>query len=387
MRWLFLVLVCGGCEQLLGISDPHAATGDGGHPGDGTIGDGQAPFDAAKSPDAFGACATSSLAFGAATSYPVTGAESFELADLDNDGDLDLVVATQTDTVFLINDGSGHFGPNRKLVAGEDEPADGVVLGDFDGDQRTDVLRWSNDSPILSLTLHVDTMAASFVDGMTLTLNGVGNVAAAFGGQINADPFADVAVATSSGRTEFVIGGVSGTLTKQLDFSGTVAGFSDADFDHNPDYLFAPALGVGFAPPTVISLGGTGATLGDGFPVAGDTENAIVSVDAAGDVVIHRQTAARTFAPGGLAFSPLPPAPGKLQILDVDGDGRKDIVGLGQVLQSCNAPAPLGQLASTTAALPGGNAVYQRLANLDGNTLPDLVIIDANQANIVVFLQ
>jgi hypothetical protein len=386
MRWLLLVLACGGCEQLIGITDPHTATGDGGHLGDGAIGDGGTPFDAAMSPDAFGACTTSSFAFGSPTSYPVTGAESFELADLDNDGDLDLVIATQTDTVFMINDGTGHFGSGRKLVAGEDEPADGVVLGDFDGDQRTDVLRWSNDSPTLSLTLHVDTMAASFVDGTSLTLTGVGNVAAAFGGQINADNFSDAAIATSSGRTEFIVGGVSGNLAKTLDFAGTVAGFSDTDVDHNPDYLFAPALGVAFAPPTIVALGGTGATLGDGFPVAGDALPAIVSIDAAGDVVVHRQTAARVFASGGLAFSPLLPAPGKLQILDVDGDGRKDIVGLGQVLQSCNAPAPLGQVATTNAPLPGGG-IYQRLANLDGNTRPDLIIIDAEQANVVVFLQ
>ncbi len=390
MRWLVVVLVCAGCEQLIGIVDPQTA-GDGRPPNDGSgsgtvIDGGGTPFDAAMPPDAFGACSINTLTFGAATSYPVTGAETFDLADLDGDGKLDLVVATQTDTVYLINDGSGHFASNRKLVVGEDSAADGVVLADLNNDGRPDVIRWSNDSPTLSIDLHDAATSASFSGAPGTTLNQLGNVQAAFGSALNPAFFA---VATSLNKTVILTSNGTGTLSPGAVFTANVAGFGDVDGDGTDDMLFAPALGVSFVTPTIVSLDGMGATLSEGFR-AGDSKDAVVSIDLAGDVVVHRQTAPRMFAAGGLAFSPLRPAPGKLQVIDVDGDGRKDVVGLGQVLLSCMAPAPLGQLATSATALPalpGGAAVFQRLIDVDGNGHPDLIAVDGVGGNIVVFLQ
>ena len=74
-------------------------------------------------------------------SSSVTGARTVEAADLDADGDLDLIVAAGGlwSFVYFVNDGAGGFGMAQALPGTFVEPAS-IVAADFDGDGDTDLL-------------------------------------------------------------------------------------------------------------------------------------------------------------------------------------------------------------------------------------------------------
>lgn len=62
--------------------------------------------------------------------------------DMDNDGDLDLVVASEVESSLGVdfNDGAGNFSPQPRYVIGEEQKINFLTTADFDSDGNADVL-------------------------------------------------------------------------------------------------------------------------------------------------------------------------------------------------------------------------------------------------------
>ena len=72
---------------------------------------------------------------------PANGADSVRAADLDGDGDTDVLSASQWDNkiAWYANDGTGHFG-SQQVITTEADGASCVYVADLDGDGDLDVL-------------------------------------------------------------------------------------------------------------------------------------------------------------------------------------------------------------------------------------------------------
>ena len=97
-------------------------------------------------------------------------------ADMDDDGDIDLVIASEFRTnILLINDGQGRFADASDRLPRTQRDSEDVVIHDFDGDDDLDVFIVSEDDRTNELYLNE---GASFVDASDrIPVQGTSNAA------------------------------------------------------------------------------------------------------------------------------------------------------------------------------------------------------------------
>ena len=89
------------------------------------------------------------------TSQATLSIRDLDAADMDEDGDLDLLLVTDTTLGIYLNDGSGRFTAGKTLTI---NPFSGsITTGDFNGDGHTDIVCSSYESANLSLVLGTGT--------------------------------------------------------------------------------------------------------------------------------------------------------------------------------------------------------------------------------------
>ena len=143
-----------------------------------------------------------------------------ETADLNGDGDLDLMVATQTGSFALLGNGNGSFTYtwNTNLIARE------ATVGDFNGDGITDYI----DESSLDFQIFIGNGNGTFL-GPATYVSGV-TVASGEAVDINRDGFLDI-VNGSSTSLGIILGNGDGTFKARVSVAGNYSQITVKDFD------------------------------------------------------------------------------------------------------------------------------------------------------------
>lgn len=286
------------------------------------------------------------LASGAAQRLNGPDHTAVAAGDVDGDGHADLVFSRAsgaTPVEIYPNVADGDVGPRRlaemPLPIAAAGGVSNVALADLDGDGDLDLVT-TNDSGG-SNAVYRNGGAGAFAPATTLPGGTTHAVAAA---DFDGDGALDLAFANTGANTVYLNRGASGfTRTAQLgtdDSRGVVA--ADFDLDGRPDLVFANAngpsryyrnLGAGtFAAAVVVdSVGARSVAAGD-FTRDGRTDLVFgVSANAAGSPAnrVYRNAPGTGGAPQFALAAELGAAPtARVLAADVDGDGATDVVSL-----------------------------------------------------------
>jgi len=336
---------------------------------------------------------------------PTPGLAGLAVADLDDDGDLDLVTADAGDgTLALFGQLSPTVFPSapaQKLAAGGPGAGTSAVTpGDVNGDGRVDLFAVNEAAGELRLFLQEpsgfpELPSQVLADG----LDGPAQLAL---GDLNGDGRDDVACALAGGDELALFlqtpsGYPSGPDARLGDASSTAGPRSvaaaDLDGDGDLDLVSANTGGddlavfhqtsANFAAAPGLILGGPASTPSPTSVRAGDLDGDgrldLLSTNAgANGLALFLQTSGGSFsgAPSGVLGDPLLIAPGAADLADVDLDGDLDVVaGGGDHLLVFRQIAPG---AFTAGAALGGPGVTDApstvlVADVDGDGDPDLV--------------
>lgn len=280
--------------------------------------------------------------FGPAVTYPAwtgNGPQALQLADMNQDGRLDAVVASTAGVGVLLNLGAGVFGPVTSypgLMTGNPQA---MGLADLNQDGRPDVVTVHNATGAAAVRLN---QGAGLLGAASSYVIGAGTSPTTLAlGDITGDGLPDLVAATSSTGSTFIIlpgtgtGGLGPTPAQQLS-SGSCAWLTlgDANVDGRLDIVAATSavsvtfLGQGnstlvYAPPYQSPQSGTSPVLvdlnGDGLPE-------LVSALSGGTSLGVTLGVSGGFGPA-LSVSP---GAGNLPIClavgDLNEDGRPDVV-------------------------------------------------------------
>ncbi|MDO7876666.1 FG-GAP-like repeat-containing protein [Hymenobacter sp. ASUV-10] len=342
----------------------------------------------------------------------VTNSRDQVLADVDNDGDLDLLTTGGLfGAVTYRNDGTGRFSFYINSVVGS--APGGLAVGDFNQDGYLDIVAGDADNAAISICLNDGTgrFGVLGLGGQILPV-GLRPVSVTVG-DVDADGDLDVVTANRDGNSASVrLNNGAGYFLASVDVAvGTrpsAVALSDVDGDGDLDLLVS---NEGSNSVTVRLNSGSGQFSG-GSTVsvgAGPTELVVADINndrlpdlltangSGGSWSIRRNIAAGVFSSTGTTVSlPTGSTPTGLAAADVDADGDLDVVIAqgtgGQVLTYLNNAAGTftAQVGSVQLVTPGwptaSEAMGVTLGDVDGDG--DLDLITANHlSNSVVLVR
>jgi hypothetical protein len=274
--------------------------------------------------------------------------EIVELADVDANGSLDLVMTISGQVCVRLNDGHGAFGAPVFLNSGGAGYPDDLALADFDGDGHLDVVAPPLDSQTANV-LYGDGHGAFAAS--PILYDGFPYYTAA--ADLDGDGRADIVTGiTSPSEIEILMAtAVRGTFTATRNAtSGGVLVLGDLDRDGHPDIVEALANGDA---NILRGLGGPSFAAPTTTAVASAIPSSVSVVDIDGDgvldIVYTRETDNMFFIARGHGDATFAapvaypvPGPDDVAFADFDGDGHVDIAfaDRGQssvqiVLQTC----------------------------------------------------
>ena len=350
-----------------------------------------------------------------------SGPAALELADLDSDTDLDVVVVNQIsgDLTLLRNDGSGQFGSQMRLasgsgtrqvvVGGSGYAGDGVrVVESREASRDVIVADFTGDGILDLVVLNTGADTVSFFEGKgggayvdALTFQSVARPAAAVAGDFTGDNILDLAILSAeTSRITIYRGHGDGTFTTHFttEAGNALTGLSTSDV--NGDGVLDLQAGNGFGDVlTLLGLQDNGVANGRfAAPSHSDRNVPLVVADLDGDeipdVVLANQTLDQVsvqLSSGSRPSSRFEEgllAPGAVQLEDLDGDGLRDLIvantGSNNVLVYRGRPGgafdePLTWFAGTS---PSGLTV----ADINGDGVKDLVIANQGSNDLSILL-
>lgn len=355
----------------------------------------------------------------------VVGATDLKLADVDNNGTVDIVIPNQIagDLTVLPNPGNADFADVLRYRAGQGPfgydadtqsvfsnfaGAEDVALGDFNGDGATDLVAL-NPAGLHSLGMLFGRSGSSFTDPQTLEVQD--EASQVDSGDFNDDGKLDLALLYPKGF-QILTGDGAGGFTAQsaIDVGNNLFGLTvqdangDGDLDlqvgtefgdvltlaGNGDGTFQPYHRAGGSIPIA-----TGSATGpDGNPI----EYVVVANEALDQVVLQvRQPGTDKFT---VAFSddrttnPLLRGPRAVELDDLDGDGNMDVLvsssGGDNVLVyfghgfSQEGGQTVAKFDAPISIFAGTNPVGLAVNDLNNDSVPDLAIANRGSNDVSI---
>jgi uncharacterized repeat protein (TIGR01451 family) len=363
-----------------------------------------------------------------------SGGVRVALGDLDSDGDLDSVWASQETYEVWLNDGAGSFTDSGQTLGDLEEPA--LALGDLNGDGHLDILAndggtrvWLNDGTGVftdsghSLGLPVDQAVLGDLDGdgdLDVMKNGLGTeiwlndstgvftesnqvlepinfVSHVALGDLNNDGTLDALLGTdedgsvwfNDGNGTFAEGG---QIPSGASDWTTDASLADLNGDGNLDVvltrLFSDAYmgevwlneGDGSSFTQTLTMGNSFTTVGIAVgDIDGDDDQDLVVIDYSGDNEIWQNNGDGTFSLHPLQSLEMNTNRHTIALGDVDGDGDLDaLIGGSQDNQLWLNQDQLSLTKTAPAHIPAGQPITYTLTirNLSNFTATNLLITD-----------
>lgn len=277
------------------------------------------------------------------------GVRALVVADIDDDGDRDLLTAHAYHVDRLGHYpalGAGRFDAQRTIDTGTDDPI-GVATGDFDADGRLDVASLTGTEGTLRWYRHT---GAGFADAQVVhagRLLGNGLVGGDFDGSGGDD-----LVVIGQHSIDFFRSAGGTALTREVILSPETApdvleclalDRLDADADGDLDVVVAETRGgvlylndgAGHFAPRLFTTQRRIMTAIHAFDADGDSWPDVVTQTSAGDLVLHFDVGVGAPSEGRTLHATAPVALGSIVSVDLDGDGRRDLqYAAGQVLRN-----------------------------------------------------
>lgn len=372
---------------------------------------------------------TTTPTFATRTDFTTPQTVYVAIADLNGDGQLDLATAninTANVSVLLNTTTPGSFTPafatHVEFAAGTNPES--IAAGDLDGDGVADLVTAnlnSNDVTVLLNTTAPGAATPAFAAKASFTTSSgpfTGPISVAIG-DLNGDGKPDLGVANNGAASVSVllnttVPGSAATFATHADF--TVGGFptavalADTNDDGVRDVVVtvngtsvvsvlldttAPgASTVALAPPASFAVG-SGVQSVAAAELNGDGRLDLVTANFNDDtlsVLLNTSTVGRALQFNGTADSNTGNNPVDPLVVDLNGDGRPDVVAPNAVSNNItvytNTTAPgavFGSLSNRLDLATGTSPRAIAAADLNGDGLPDLVVVNTTTNNMSVF--
>ena len=304
-------------------------------------------------------------------------AVNFTLGDINGDGAIDIILNGPDQIRLLMNNGAGSFQeidpPSLQGLTGS------IAVGDFNGDGHLDLfIQGANELPGFAKVLLGDGKGSftALPEFQFLLPECVGGIQYSFvAADFDGDGKLDLAVGSSEahpGRVAFLWGKGDGTFVTQVvnGLQAPIVKAAELTGDNIPDLIaFGNSLSIipgdpnrKIASPSILRENGAGGTIstadvnGDGLP----------DIYRGGEVFLNR---------GNGVFSAPILAPGALRIGDLNGDGLADLVGCtGNSVQIWPGDGS-GTFSSSPMNIPIGVPCPSdvKIVDLDRDGRPDIV--------------
>ena len=303
------------------------------------------------------------------------------VADIDGDGKPDLIVVDRSTNTFSVLRNTSTAGNitaasfATKIDFATDSTPSSVAVGDLDGDGKPDIVITSLFPNKISIYRNTSTVGsidntslAAQVDFVADTISLPTSVAIA---DLDGDGKPDLAVTNSYGNTVCI-----------LKNTATVGSIDNKSFAATVDFT----TGLG---PTYVAISDID---GDGKP-----DLVVANYNAGSVSVLHNTTVSDSINTKSFAKKidfVVGTGPHALAIGDFNGDGKPDIVVANQGSSTISIlanQATTGKITSGSLAfhvdLPsnGESPYYVSVGNIDGDSLPDIVVANLMANNISVF--
>ena len=331
------------------------------------------------------------------TSTIVPHFEKMVLGDLDNDGDLDMMVPSyEAHEVYIcLNDGQGGFSPPTPLMPYTFSGPVQVALADVDADGTLDALVVCQ--ALNAVSVYRNNGRGGFVGASPVAVGLIPD--ALHIGDLDADGDLDFVVANTFSNTLSVrLNNGNGTFTNAPDVTvrdnPRGLGLGDVDRDGDLDLVVSHSASVSvwlnngngqFTTPHF-----TGLAMGDPIEVVLADLNQDGNLDMLSDDfggLVHLRLGSASGAFGNLTQLPLISYFGGLTVADVDADGDLDIVKSSQDMMLLLLNAGNGTFAAPVAfPLSGTTATSVVTGDVDNDGDLDLLVANYLQRRVDSFL-
>lgn len=359
---------------------------------------------------------TNNIEFGTSIDFSVAGiANEINAADFDGDGKIDIVAFNNTGSMSILLNRSNLIG-DISFASRTDFPIGNAPksssIADFDNDGKLDIALIYLDSNNTSVFRNLTASPGNVLFGPASNVTQLILTRSVASGDFDGDSKVDLVVTSSISKFRILRNTSNGTsisFAPFIDFDlissgGYATRISDFDGDGRRDVLVASDVGIQVArnistnpgsvnfAPTISFLSAVDAVAIADFD--GDSRPDSAGVSRLNIVtVLKNQSSPGTIVFGSPGVTGVGQGPQRLLTGDFDMDGDIDIVTLNQLTGSLsilrNQTVVLGPIAfeARLELVLGTNAINPfsvALANLDGDTLPDIITANSSSGNISI---